>query len=144
MSALVQLQCVRDGSKDRVRIISPGYSPYANCQFPRDIRVPGRRYLVPSSDISMANTQGKFFYRVKKGSIQILPDQDQGQGPSMRQEQVFGLDNVDCSICMETVELIIFYPCGHCCSCGTCATKIRACPLCRAPIGSIVTRDQLQ
>ena len=45
----VYLECVREKSKLRVRIISPGYYSDANCQFPRAIRVEGRKYSVPPS-----------------------------------------------------------------------------------------------
>ncbi len=48
----VRLQCVKEGSKLRVRIISHGYNHDANCQFPRNIRAPGRQYSVPISDVS--------------------------------------------------------------------------------------------
>ena len=34
----IQLKCVREGKKLRIKIISPGYIQSANCRFPRDIR----------------------------------------------------------------------------------------------------------
>ena len=65
MSELVYLRCVREGPKLRIKIISPGYHNEANCQFPKDIRVPGRKYSVPRSAISFAEGPNhKFFYRI--------------------------------------------------------------------------------
>ncbi|MFG1941505.1 WGR domain-containing protein [Nonomuraea sp. NPDC048826] len=41
----VVVECVRDGERLRVRVVSPGYEAW-NVQFPKDIREPGARYLV--------------------------------------------------------------------------------------------------
>ena len=71
---LVRLKCVKEGSKLRVRIISAGYNPRANCQFPRAIRVEGREYTYPATDVVFAESaQHKFFYRImKKNNIEVL------------------------------------------------------------------------
>jgi predicted DNA-binding WGR domain protein len=42
----VIVECFQDGSKLRVRVLSPGYNPNWNVQFPQDIRKAGDRYLV--------------------------------------------------------------------------------------------------
>lgn len=42
----VIVECFQEGSKLRVRVISPGYNPQWNVQFPQDIRKSGDRYLV--------------------------------------------------------------------------------------------------
>jgi hypothetical protein len=42
----VIVECFRDGSQLRVRVVSPGYNPNWKVQFPRDIRTEGDRYLV--------------------------------------------------------------------------------------------------
>jgi len=42
----VLVECVKEGGKVRVRVISPGYDPNKNCQFPRSIRETGKRFLV--------------------------------------------------------------------------------------------------
>ena len=47
----VELKCIKEGSKLRVRILSPGYLANANCQFPRDIRIEGLRYKVNYPDL---------------------------------------------------------------------------------------------
>ena len=67
----VRLKCVEEGRKLRIKIISPGYNSEANCQFPRDIRVANREYIVPREDVTFTDTRGKFFYRIKKTNIQV-------------------------------------------------------------------------
>lgn len=62
----VRLQCINDGYKLRVRIISPNYNNDYNCQFPRSIRVENRLYEVPSTDIILVEKGGQQpFYKVK-------------------------------------------------------------------------------
>ncbi|MFI0423012.1 WGR domain-containing protein [Spongiactinospora sp. 9N601] len=41
----VVVECVREGERLRVRVVSPGYETW-NVQFPKDVREPGARYLV--------------------------------------------------------------------------------------------------
>ena len=144
MSQSVRLRCVEEGRKLRVRIIGAGYNNWANCQFPRDIRMHGREYLVPSTDIVLAQgPNGKFFYRIGKKNIQIAEPALPGD-VKVRIEKVFGADSDECCICTETTQLIIFAPCGHTCTCSGCSLRINTCPLCRGLIGQRVTRDQLQ
>ncbi len=40
------LQCVKEGGKLRMRVVSPGYEPDWNVQFPKALRQEGKRYLV--------------------------------------------------------------------------------------------------
>ena len=69
----VELKCIKEGSKLRVRILSPGYLANANCQFPRDIRIEGLRYKVKIEDIKLITARGRWFYSVKKkDSIELL------------------------------------------------------------------------
>jgi hypothetical protein len=56
----VVVECVREGSKLRVRVVSDGYHASWFCQFPRDLREEGARYVV---DEVREATQGGF-YRV--------------------------------------------------------------------------------
>lgn len=42
----VIVECFQDRGKLRVRVVSPGYNPNWNVQFPKDIRKAGDRYLV--------------------------------------------------------------------------------------------------
>jgi len=63
----VVLECVKEGSHLRVRVVSEGYDKTWNCQFPRDIREAGARFVVDA--VVPARRGG--FYRVK-GTIRKL------------------------------------------------------------------------
>jgi hypothetical protein len=56
------VQCVTEGGRLRVKVISPGYDPEKNCQFPTFLREDGKVFMV--DEIKDAGS----FYRVK-GSI---------------------------------------------------------------------------
>ncbi|MEH2261283.1 vWA domain-containing protein [Nostoc sp.] len=57
----VELHCVREGGKLRVKVISEGYDSTKNIQFPRSIRAEGARYVVEELELSSEGT----FYRVR-------------------------------------------------------------------------------
>ena len=40
------MQCIKEGSKLRARVVSDGYDPDYNMRFPRDIREEGTLYVV--------------------------------------------------------------------------------------------------
>ncbi|PHM10043.1 vWA domain-containing protein [Nostoc sp. 'Peltigera malacea cyanobiont' DB3992] len=56
----VELHCVREGGKLRVKVMSEGYDSTKNIQFPRAIRAEGARYVVEGLELSSERT----FYRV--------------------------------------------------------------------------------
>lgn len=56
----VELYCVREGGKLRVKVLSDGYDADKNVQFPRAIRAEGARYVVEGVELSTDGT----FYRV--------------------------------------------------------------------------------
>ncbi|MBD2342783.1 vWA domain-containing protein [Anabaena subtropica] len=56
----VELSCVREGGKLRVKVVSDGYDTTKNVQFPRSIRAEGARYIVEGLELSSDRT----FYRV--------------------------------------------------------------------------------
>lgn len=138
---LVTLKCVNEGNRLRIKIITSGYIQSANCQFPKDIRVADREYTVPKNDVIMADTRGKFFYRIKKNNIKIIDKKEYYSNLV-----VYGDGCTECAICMddEALEYVIFVPCGHYCCCKVCATQIKNCCMCRAPIKQTITKDQLQ
>ena len=51
---------------------------------------------------------------------------------SMQDTEVFAFPK--CCICFTSERQIALVPCFHFCVCQTCASRIGACPLCRAPI----------
>ncbi|MFW9258415.1 vWA domain-containing protein [Nostoc sp. CALU 546] len=57
----VELYCVREGGKLRVKVVSEGYDSTKNVQFPRAIRAEGARYVVEGLELSTDAT----FYRVR-------------------------------------------------------------------------------
>ncbi len=62
----IVVECVQRGGRLRVHVVSGGYEPTWNVQFPRAIRVPGARYVVEALSPSSGG-----FYRVR-GEIQRL------------------------------------------------------------------------
>ena len=142
---LVRLKCFKVGNRLRIRIISLGYNPDSNCQFPKAIREDGREYTVPKDDITFAESSNhKFFYRIKKNNIKIVEVQDDFSGLKIYGDE----KDTDCCICMNLKKDSIFYPCGHYYCCGTCANTLQImkgiCPICRAVITQIIGHDQLQ
>lgn len=63
----VVVECVEEGGKLRVRVVSPGYKKKLHCQFPRDIREAGAKYVVDEVRESADGT----FYRAL-GNIRRL------------------------------------------------------------------------
>ncbi|ONK15150.1 WGR domain-containing protein [Streptomyces sp. MP131-18] len=62
----VLVECVQDGPRLRVHVVTDGYDPRWNVQFPRHIRQAGARYVVDSVHASSSG-----FYRVR-GEIRRL------------------------------------------------------------------------
>jgi len=145
MTEVVYLQCIKEGSKLRIKIISPGFNHEANCQFPKDIRKDGLKYEVPLSSIKFAEGPNhKFFYRISKTSIKIL-DQLQDQTQINKIVKIYeDTSSMDCLICMCSEKDVVFAPCGHYCSCAECAKKLSKCPMCREMIKVIVKRCDIQ
>jgi predicted DNA-binding WGR domain protein len=63
----VVVECVQEGARTRIRVLSPGYDPDWHVQFPKDIRVPGARYVV--TEVHTSARGG--FYRTR-GEIRRL------------------------------------------------------------------------
>lgn len=142
---LVRLQCVKVSNKLRIRITSPGYNGFANCQFPRAIRMEGRRYSVPAGDISFVDTSTmKFHYRVKAKNIRIL-DGNVGDEPVVAVAKIYeDINDQECCICMADDKSVVFSPCGHYVCCFNCAIQCELCPICRSRVLRVVKRDEIQ
>ncbi|MFM7426819.1 MAG: vWA domain-containing protein [Elainella sp.] len=67
VGAGVELHCVREGGKLRVKVVTDGYDQTKNVQFPRAIRAEGARYVVEQLEVSNDGS----FYRAK-GTITRL------------------------------------------------------------------------
>ncbi len=149
----IRYKCVRVGRRLRIRVITRGYNPTANCQFPRAIRAEGREYTSPVSALSFARgSAGKFFYRVKAKNIVVVDANNQlSEVPTTpatyRLNKVYSND--DCVICLSDPPALVFVPCGHHCVCVDCNKSLLNmnaynCPMCRAHIRQAVTQDQIQ
>lgn len=165
---MVLLKCIKEASRLRIKIISPGYLRSANCQFPKDIRVEGRFYECEPNHISLALIGRKHFYRIAKYGIRIITDnvsentllendlKNNSLGNTSSEitfekklpKNIYTDDaNDDCSICLIDKKTQIFVPCGHFYVCNTCSKNIikykNICPICRANITYTVTSDQI-
>lgn len=145
MEDLVRLKCFEDNNKLRVRIISPGYKNEANCQFPKNIRVKDREYLVPANVIRLRKFQMKWFYSIPKNSIKIvheIADYSKIKVFGDSEGDFEGDSEGECCICFATPKDSIFAPCGHYACCNTCSTQLmntsNRCPICRAQINAII------
>jgi len=155
-SPRILFECISDEKgKLRVRPISPGYYPNANCQFPRDLREAGRRYSVEAYAVTLVTSRGKWYYSVRmRSAIQVL-DLDPNAVPvsptsiSTLEAAVKDLTiyedqtSSDCTICMESPKTTIIIPCGHFYTCATCTEKIQKCPICRCHITGRVNQSQM-
>jgi hypothetical protein len=148
---LVTLECIKEKSRLRVRIISPGYLAAANCQFPRDVRLVGRKYTVPPSGVTLIKgRQGKYFYRIDKKSISIISSGEAGDDSDTPTvdlpAQVFGDDDdPTCIICMDQPKVLVLVPCGHYCCCSDCSGALKnKCPLCRGQFTAAIHRSLVQ
>jgi Ca-activated chloride channel family protein len=76
VGAGVELYCVREGGKLRVKTMSDGYDAAKNVQFPRAIRAEGARYVAEglelSSDGSFYRVQGTITRFAKPGEADIF------------------------------------------------------------------------
>jgi hypothetical protein len=138
---LVELQCIKVGSKLRVRILTPGYYRDANCQFPRDLRVEGRHYKVSPSIISLITTRGKYYYSVtNRGAIQVVDATNIDLNALKVYEDT---DTTECAICMSAPKDSVMYPCGHFYTCDECSKKLTTCPICRQKVSQIISKSQI-
>jgi outer membrane protein assembly factor BamB len=64
----VVVECIEEGSRVRVRVVSPGFDPTMRVQFPKRIRQAGSRYLV--TEIVPASNGA--FYRVRGDIRRVL------------------------------------------------------------------------
>jgi Ca-activated chloride channel family protein len=69
----VELACYREGGKLRMRVVSGGYDPTFNVQFPRSIREEGVHYVV---DALQPSADGTFYRAAGKIRRLVLPGQE--------------------------------------------------------------------
>jgi uncharacterized CHY-type Zn-finger protein len=134
----VVLQCVKDRNRLRVRVVSPGYYPLANCQFPRNHREEGRLYEVPRNAIQLITSRSQYYYSVRRSEVKILESLSESLGHVSEDETTD-----ECVICMAQPKSRVFVPCGHFYTCYECARELETCPICRWPILGSIDKSQL-
>ncbi len=144
----VYFTCVKQGSKIRVRITSKGYIPYANCQFPRDLRQQGKCFRAKTQFVKLVNTRGKYFYScLKRTAIEEVTLEKETK---IIEEKLANLkifedkSNDSCVICFEHDKDSVFYPCGHFYCCINCSKKVDKCPICRSEIEKILNKSEIK
>ncbi len=143
MTSTVQLVCVKQGSRLRVRITTPGYLTTANVQFPRDLRVEGRRYEMPANAVTLVYTRSKYYYSAtSKSSIKIIEEVPTIDTANITVYE--DTESTDCAICFAVEKSVVFYPCGHFYTCGDCSNRITNCPICRVQIQARIDRSLVQ
>ena len=135
----IYLQCVNENGKKRIKVISLGYLHNANTQFPKDIRVIGRKYKILAQDLKLIQTRGKYFYSVLKREKILIVNEESSIIKIHTDE-----DSNECIICMDSEKQIVFDPCGHLYSCNNCSLKVTKCPICRCVIINKINKDQFQ
>lgn len=147
-SDLVDLICVKQGGKLRVRILTPGYLQDANCQFPRDLRVEGRRFQVHYQYIHLMTQRGRYFYSVRqRDQIKIVTSSSSVSSTSSASTVLLSSvtifedkDSTECMICMDEPKSMVFYPCGHYYCCESCSSRVKKCPICRQAITQSINK----
>jgi len=142
---VIYLRCIQQGSKLRIKFESyidhdgqqrvGVYDNTLNCQFPRAIRKVGRRYMIPSTHLSLTE---KGYYHVRSGNITVFEpnESSQVQLPLHHQPPAVIFDGfAECCVCLDVEPEQIFAPCGHACCCSGCIPIVKnTCPLCRRHI----------
>ncbi|AYV75215.1 MAG: hypothetical protein Terrestrivirus1_89 [Terrestrivirus sp.] len=148
----VLLQCVKEKSKLRVKMISS--SPFIkgiNCQFSRTERVDGMYYVVKSEGVKL---KGNFYSAMQKDIIicktfnldEVKKYIDNlNTTEKIKIKAIFGDDDGDneCIICLADVKDSVFAPCGHYITCSSCSIQCKNCPMCRGKITTILKRNEI-
>ena len=137
--AMVLLQCVKVKGRLRVRIISPGYCPWANCSFPRSLRVESKKYQVPFFGVTIVERSNrKFFYRISASHIHDYKEE-------IRETVDKIYTALECCVCLDAEPKMVIVPCGHRSLCQECSQKLtnKKCPLCRTQFSNIVHESKI-
>ncbi len=139
----VELHCVQDRNKVRVRIASyidqdgkrynDVYNNDWNCRFSRSLRMVGKRFLVPASNVKLLALGETYFYSVSDKNIITLQNNQKTEAEILAETVVYET-SADCVVCMDQKSEIIFSPCGHLCSCASCGKQLSKCCICRTEI----------
>lgn len=133
----VYLECVKEKSKLRVRIVSDGYLKTANCMFPRDIRAEGKRYRTIRANVNLITTRGKYYYSVMTG-IEEIPSATTADVAHVYEDT----SSDECAICMVEPKGVVVAPCGHLYMCRGCGERVESCPICRGRVQGLINASE--
>lgn len=69
----IELVCIKEGGKLRVRIATLGYFTDANCIVPRELRMEHARYRVSPLDITLVTLHGTHYYNIRnRACIEVV------------------------------------------------------------------------
>jgi hypothetical protein len=143
----IELRCLKQGGKLRVRIVTPGYYTDANCQFPRELRAENTRYRVSPLDITLITSRGKYYYSIRnRDRIEVLAPAASGAPMPVRVELAKlyeDMETPDCAICFDAPKQSVLYPCGHFYTCTGCSRALQKCPICRADILRVIDKSEM-
>lgn len=143
MNEIVELICVKERNKLRVKIITPGYLNTANCQFPKQLRVEGRKFQVKSTNIKLIQTRGKYFYSIAGKNIINQDTYSTINSEINTITQIFEDETTnECSVCLDNEKNIVFN-CGHLYTCPDCSYRLTKCPICRIPITLRIDKNKM-
>jgi len=142
----VILECVKEGSKLRVKMKSPGYLINSNCQFPRNLRIAGRKFKVPVEYVKLMRQSEKYFYSIKnKSVIQIIDDEQHAEInlENIKKNTKIYEDSstIECAVCLCNEKDTVFIPCGHFYTCIGCSSMLKTCPICRCNITDRINKS---
>ena len=60
------------------------------------------------------------------------------EAQSIKEENKKLKEQTLCKICLDKPVCIVFLPCGHLCTCDSCAPAMRVCPICRTDVKGTV------
>ncbi len=148
----VLLQCVKEKSKLRVKMISS--QPFIkgiNCQFPRNIREEGKYYVVKSGLITLK----KNFYSAMQKDAVVCSTFDMEEikkyindmaatNNKINPTVIYGDDDdYGCVMCLGDEKDIVFAPCGHFITCNGCSKLCQKCPLCGVKVLDLLKREEI-
>ena len=111
MNEIVELICVKERSKLRVKITTPGYLNTANCQFPKNLRVEGRKFQVKYTNIKLIQTRGKYFYSIAGKNIlniNTTNTKSNSEAEINTITQIFEDETTnECSVCLDNEKNIV-------------------------------------
>lgn len=77
---------------------------------------------------------GKLIYQRAKEDEIMMETQKEKEKLEAQEKAIAEQETKECVICFDNKRTTIFVPCGHHVSCGTCAEKVKDCPICKKKI----------